>query len=294
MGRRIGTAVVFGVLAVVLMTAGAAGAGTVGEDLESFDEASSWKIPETGDFRASQDATVSVRQTDEAVFVEVEARTDGTSAGVQEVAVEARSSESDSDGASAVAGTFEEVEQARSESVSGALPIGERDRILRSRPASGGPGVSRERELRIAREEIVARPVGRISKDEYEQLYRVSAARYGFREDWYVLAAVGWVESQHGENMGPSSAGAMGPMQFLPSTWKVSGMDGNRDGVANVMDPADAIPAAARYLKRGGAPADWRAALYTYNHAGWYVEKVLDSAERYRRLAEDDRVKPYR
>jgi soluble lytic murein transglycosylase-like protein len=248
------------------------------------------------------DATVSVRQADQSTSIEVEARTDGTAPVVQEVTVHARSGESESDGASAVGGVSGVAAPTPIESVSGALTIEERDRILRSRPASGGPGmspggvpgVSRERELRIAREGIVARPVGRISKDEYERLYKVSAARYGFREDWYVLAAVGWVESQHGENMGPSSAGAMGPMQFLPSTWKVSGMDGNRDGVANVMDPRDAIPAAARYLKRGGAPGDWRAALYTYNHAGWYVEKVLDSAERYRTLAKDDKAGPYR
>jgi membrane-bound lytic murein transglycosylase B len=108
-----------------------------------------------------------------------------------------------------------------------------------------------------------------------------------------VLAAVGKAESDHGENMGPSSAGALGPMQFLPSTWRVAGVDGNDDGVANIMDPEDAIPAAARYLREGGAPEDWYAALYTYNHADWYVKKVLRIAEGYRLLAEDERVEPY-
>lgn len=175
----------------------------------------------------------------------------------------------------------------------GNLRAAERTRILRERAATGGPTVQRQRELRIARRDIVARLVKQISKKQYRRLYRKSAKKYGFGKDWYILAAVGKVESNHGENMGPSSAGAMGPMQFMPSTWETSGVDGNGDGVANVMDPRDAIPAAARYLKTGGAPQDWYAALFSYNHADWYVKKVLGVAEGYRRLAEDDRVGPY-
>lgn len=169
----------------------------------------------------------------------------------------------------------------------------ERVRILRTRPATGAPVVQRQRESRIAHRDIVARPVGQISKKRYKRLYQRSAKKYGFGKDWYILAAVGKVESDHGENMGPSSAGAMGPMQFMPSTWKTSGVDGNGDGVANVMDPRDAIPAAARYLKTGGAPKDWYAALFSYNHADWYVKKVLGVAEGYRRLANDKKVGPY-
>lgn len=82
-------------------------------------------------------------------------------------------------------------------------------------------------------------------------------------------------------------------MQFLPSTWKQYGVDGNGDGVANILDPEDAVPSAAAYLNAGGAPEDWYAALYTYNRAGWYVREVLGVAEGYRRLAEDNRVEPY-
>ena len=133
----------------------------------------------------------------------------------------------------------------------------------------------------------------RISSKQYEMLYREAARDYGFSEDWYILAAVGKVESDHGRNLGPSSAGALGPMQFLPSTWKAYGLDGNGDGVANIMDPEDAIPAAARYLRAGGAPEDWYAALYTYNRADWYVKKVLGVAEAYRKLAADNTVGPY-
>jgi peptidoglycan hydrolase CwlO-like protein len=169
----------------------------------------------------------------------------------------------------------------------------ERARILEQRAATGVGEMRRGLELRIAREEIVAEPVEQISKKGYRKLYRKSAEQYGFGEDWYVLAAVGKVESNHGESMGPSSAGAMGPMQFLPSTWETAGVDGNGDGVANIMDPRDAIPAAARYLEVGGAPQDWYRAIFTYNHADWYVAKVLGVAEGYRRLAKDDTVEPY-
>jgi len=156
----------------------------------------------------------------------------------------------------------------------------------------GGPEIQ-EQQLLIANEDIVAREVEPIPYERYVQIYKTAAKRYGFEEDWHVLAAVGQVESDHGQNMGPSSAGAMGPMQFLPSTWTEYGADGNGDGEANIMDPEDAIPAAASYLQAGGAPEDWYAALYTYNHAGWYVREVLGVAEIYRQQAGDDEIEPY-
>lgn len=161
-------------------------------------------------------------------------------------------------------------------------------------PAATGYDTERRgREMRIAREQIVVQPVDEASLRRYKELYEEAAEEYGFGDDWYVLAAVGKVESGHGQNMGPSSAGALGPMQFMPSTWDSYGVDANDDGKANIMDPEDAIPSAARYLKAGGAPDDWYEALYTYNHAGWYVEKVLKMAEKYRQAAGDDEVGPY-
>ncbi len=184
-------------------------------------------------------------------------------------------------------------DRARTETRLQELRAAERARVLEQRAATGVGKASRSYELRIAREEIVAEPVEPIPKKEYKRLYRKTARKYGFGEDWYVLAAVGKVESNHGESMGPSSAGAMGPMQFLPSTWETAGVDGNGDGVANIMDPRDAIPASARYLRSGGAPRDWYRALFTYNHADWYVVKVLGVAEGYRRLAHDNTVEPY-
>jgi peptidoglycan hydrolase CwlO-like protein len=174
------------------------------------------------------------------------------------------------------------------------LEVAEKKGAFTRPPASGGTGsVAPEQEREIAQDDIVARPVEEIPYDRYVQIYKAAAKRYGFTEDWLVLAAVGKVESNHGEHMGPSSAGAMGPMQFLPSTWQEYGVDGDGDGEANIMDPKDAIPAAASYLKAGGAPRDWYAALYTYNRAGWYVREVLGIAETYRRQAGEDEVEPY-
>jgi hypothetical protein len=118
----------------------------------------------------------------------------------------------------------------------------------------------------------------------YHELYVASAAYCpGLR--WQVLAAIGQVESGHGRDVGPSSAGALGPMQFLPSTWAFSGVDGDGDGRADVMNPFDAVPAAALYLCRAGAAQGEQGlydAIFSYNHADWYVKKVLDLAARYR------------
>jgi hypothetical protein len=118
----------------------------------------------------------------------------------------------------------------------------------------------------------------------YKELYQLSA-RYCPGLSWTVLAAIGQVESGHGRNVGPSSAGALGPMQFLPSTWAWAGVDGDGDGRADIMSPYDAVPAAALYLCRSGAGLGGRslyAAIYSYNHADWYVREVLALAARYR------------
>jgi membrane-bound lytic murein transglycosylase B len=182
---------------------------------------------------------------------------------------------------------------ARTEARLQRLRAAERTRIQKSAAATGGGEVDSEHELEVAREDIVATSVEPTSKNRYMELYKASATKYGFGPDWYILVAVGKVESNHGQTMGPSSAGAMGPMQFMPSTWETSGVDGDGDGAANVMDPEDAIPAAASYLDDGGAPQDWYRALYSYNHADWYVKKVVAVAEAYRRLAKDESVGPY-
>jgi hypothetical protein len=78
-------------------------------------------------------------------------------------------------------------------------------------------------------------------------------------------------------------------MQFSvigsPSTWDSYGVDGNEDSRKSPYDPADAIPAAARYLKASGAPADYHRAIFAYNHAECYVAQVMELADRYRGAA---------
>lgn len=120
--------------------------------------------------------------------------------------------------------------------------------------------------------------------DRYLQLYR-AAAGVCEATDWATLAAVGWAESRHGANTGPSSAGARGPMQFMPATWREWGQGGDVDAAA------DAIPAAARYLchLHRGARGDLRRTLASYNAgpgnyaAGYgYADKVLAKARAYR------------
>jgi Transglycosylase SLT domain len=122
----------------------------------------------------------------------------------------------------------------------------------------------------------------------YLRLYRAAAVRYEL--DWAILAGIGRVECDHGRDPDPScthegsvnSAGAGGPMQFLASTWATYGVDGDGDGRIDRWDAADAIYAAANYLHASGAPGNYRAAIYAYNHAGWYVAEVERWAARYR------------
>lgn len=126
----------------------------------------------------------------------------------------------------------------------------------------------------------------------YLRLYQDAAAEHDL--DWAILAAVGKIETDHGRldapgvTSGVNSYGCCGgPMQFWiapphPNTWDRYGVDGNGDGRRDAHDPADAIPAAARYLEASGAPGDYRRALFAYNHADWYVDDVLAMAGRYR------------
>jgi hypothetical protein len=118
----------------------------------------------------------------------------------------------------------------------------------------------------------------------YLMLYKASAAKYCPGLSWTVLAAIGEIESGNGANNGPSSAGALGPMQFLPSTWAEWGIDGfGQTGPPDIMNPLDAVPSAARMLCADGArnPATLRGAIFAYNHATWYVDEVLALASEY-------------
>jgi hypothetical protein len=93
-----------------------------------------------------------------------------------------------------------------------------------------------------------------------------------------ILAAINEIETGFGQNLGPSSAGAMGWMQFMPATWAAYGVDADGDGVRDPDDPDDAIFAAARYLSASGMPEDPEGAVFAYNHADWYVADVMARA----------------
>jgi murein DD-endopeptidase MepM/ murein hydrolase activator NlpD len=123
-----------------------------------------------------------------------------------------------------------------------------------------------------------ANPV-QLSYPQLLGLWQQAGAAYGI--PWQVLAAINKVESNFGRNMGPSSAGAIGWMQFMPSTWMEWGMDANGDGVADPWNPQDAVFSAARYLAAAGGASDLYRAVFAYNHADWYVREVLGLADLY-------------
>jgi hypothetical protein len=122
----------------------------------------------------------------------------------------------------------------------------------------------------------------------YLHLYEAAAAKY--RLDWTILAGIGKVECDHGQDPAPSCAvpgalnyaGAGGPAQFLVSTWARYGVTPTGVGTPDMWNPADAIYSMANYLRASGAPANYKRAIYAYNHAWWYVAEVLTWARAYR------------
>jgi Transglycosylase SLT domain len=114
---------------------------------------------------------------------------------------------------------------------------------------------------------VPPRPAGELLAD-----YRRAQRRFGVH--WQVLAAVNLIETAFGRVRSRSSAGAQGPMQFLPATWRAYGLGGDIDS------PRDAILGAANYLHLSGAPADDRRALFAYNHSALYVDAVLTYARQ--------------
>jgi soluble lytic murein transglycosylase-like protein len=134
--------------------------------------------------------------------------------------------------------------------------------------------VAAHRELRGLVQPLPANftfPTGR-AKPAAELLGYYKKAQRRFGVDRWVLAAVNYIESKFGKVKATSSAGARGPMQFLPSTWRAYGMGGN------IKNDRDAIMGAANYLRASGAGrgrAGLRRALWAYNHSNAYVRAVL-------------------
>jgi membrane-bound lytic murein transglycosylase B len=104
-------------------------------------------------------------------------------------------------------------------------------------------------------------------------IYKAAAVQYGV--PWQILAAINEIETDYGTDQSVSTAGAVGWMQFEPSTWLQYGVDALNAGYADPYNPVDAIFAAARYLRAAGAATDLRAAILAYNHSEEYVDSVL-------------------
>ncbi len=104
-------------------------------------------------------------------------------------------------------------------------------------------------------------------------IYQAAGTQYNI--PWQVLAAINEIETNYGTNLNVSTAGAVGWMQFLPSTFKMYGVDANNDGRKDPYNPVDAIFSAARYLKAAGGDKDIKKGIFAYNHADWYVQSVL-------------------
>jgi hypothetical protein len=116
-------------------------------------------------------------------------------------------------------------------------------------------------------------------------IYQACGTEYGI--PWEVLASINKIETAFGTNLNVSSAGAVGWMQFIPSTWATYGVDANGDGRKDPYNPVDAICSAANYLNAAGGQKDLYKAILAYNHADWYAQEVLLYAKAYGKLPEN-------
>ncbi len=159
-------------------------------------------------------------------------------------------------------------------------------RVLQAAPPDLRPviqaNVAAELELRQLNGTAPTLPHWRIDKPQSPPdllaHYREAERAYGI--PWSYFAAINFVESRMGRIHGLSSAGAIGPMQFLPSTWAYYGQ-------GDIYNPRDAILAAGRYLRAHGAPGDMGHALYAYNPSDRYVRIISIYAHL---MQADDRV----
>jgi murein DD-endopeptidase MepM/ murein hydrolase activator NlpD len=144
------------------------------------------------------------------------------------------------------------------------------------------PGADVANETGIALPQALMSPPAQpeqLSWDQLVPIWQNAGQAYGV--PWNVLAAINKIESNFGRNMGPSSAGAIGWMQFMPSTWLRWGTDADGNGIADPWNPVDAVYSAARYLAASGAAQDVRQSVFSYNHAWWYVNEVMQLAQLY-------------
>lgn len=117
---------------------------------------------------------------------------------------------------------------------------------------------------------------------DFQAAYQAAAKRFGI--PWTLLAGIGMEETGHGRNPNVSSAGAQGPMQWLPKYWGAYAIDGNNDGKKDIHDIWDAAHTSANVLVKNGVktgPEGVKKAIWMYNHADWYVADVLYYAGKY-------------
>jgi Transglycosylase SLT domain/Peptidase family M23 len=145
--------------------------------------------------------------------------------------------------------------------------------------ASDGVPLAANPTLEVAPFDPVGTDVPNFFIDNFEippfllPIYQAAGTEYDV--PWQILASINEIETNYGRNLSVSSANAEGWMQFLPSTWAEYGVDATGSGVKDPDNPADAIFAAARYLHAAGASTNLRSAIFSYNHANWYVDSVL-------------------
>lgn len=110
----------------------------------------------------------------------------------------------------------------------------------------------------------------------FQPIYKAASAQYGV--PWKLIQAVHYVETGCSDSGSKSSyAGAQGPMQFMPGTFRAYGVDADGDGTVDINNVTDAIFTGAKYLAAGGAAeGNINSALFNYNHSQSYVNKVLD------------------
>lgn len=157
-------------------------------------------------------------------------------------------------------------------------------------PSRNGGGLALLLAVAIAGTAAAGPSISGTSSAAIPATYRALYQRYGSTcpgLDWATLAAIGKVESDHGQSTlpgvhsGTNSAGAAGPMQFIPATF--AGVRRRHPQIgSDIYDPTNAVPAAAWLLCDNGASHDLRGAIYSYNHSQTYVSQVLAQAKEYR------------